>query len=75
MGPIETHLNGIEALLFGLLAIVLAAGLAVRIFKAEFRRKKCVFCGESIPADEHAHHLEICGLTILMERRYTRFLN
>lgn len=65
----ETHLNGVEALLFSVLAIVLAARLAARIFKAEFRRKKCVFCGESISPDEHVHHLEICGLIKLMERR------
>lgn len=69
MGLIETHVNGIEALLFSLLAILLAARLAARIFKAEFRRKRCVFCGEAIAADEHAHHLEICGLMKLMERR------
>jgi hypothetical protein len=31
----------------------------------EFRSKKCVFCDQSIAADEHSHHLEICGLKAL----------
>ncbi len=69
MGLIETHLTAIETLLFSGLATLLAAKLAARVFKAEFRRKKCVFCGESISADEHAHHLEICGLMKLLDRR------
>lgn len=62
MAMLEIQFNAFEALLFGALALVLAVGIANRIIKAEFRRKKCVFCGDSIPADEHAHHLEICGL-------------
>jgi len=32
---------------------------------ARLRPRKCVFCGESIAADEHPHHLEICGLMTL----------
>jgi hypothetical protein len=58
----EISFNAFEAFLFGALALVLAAGIVHRIIRDEFRRKKCVFCGDLVPADEHAHHLEICGL-------------
>jgi hypothetical protein len=58
----EIPFNTFEAFLFAALALVLSAGVATKIFKAEFRPKRCVFCGESVAADEHAHHLEICGL-------------
>lgn len=58
----EIQFNAFEAFLFSALALLLTAGLVKRIIKAEFRRKKCVFCGHSIPADEYSHHLEICGL-------------
>lgn len=59
---IEYPFNTVEALLLGGLALGLIGGLVRRIVKAEFRPKECVFCGRSVAADEHAHHLEICGL-------------
>jgi hypothetical protein len=45
--------------------VALALRLAKRMIKAEFSKKRCVFCGEKIPADEHSHHLEICSLKIM----------
>lgn len=58
----EFPFNTVETLVLGGLALGLVASIAIKILKAEFRSKECVFCGRSVPADEYAHHLEICGL-------------
>lgn len=64
----EIPFNYLEALLFGAVAAVSAVGVARRIIKQDFGKKKCVFCGGEIPADEYEHHLEICGLKMLAKR-------
>jgi hypothetical protein len=58
----------IELLLAGVFVLALAAIHLWRTFRAEVRPRTCVFCGHSVPAAEHAHHLEICGLKRLMQR-------
>jgi hypothetical protein len=61
----------IEMSLAGVFVLALAALHLWRTLRAELRPRKCVFCGEKIPADEHAHHLEICGLKMMLSRRQT----
>lgn len=57
-----------EATLLGSVALTLAAIHFWRIIRSELRPRKCVFCGDSIPAIEHEHHLETCGLRKLLTR-------
>src|SRR5450631_4031071 len=52
----------IEILLAGTFVLVLGAIHLWRVLKSEIRPRKCVLCDESAPADEYAHHLEICVL-------------
>jgi len=58
----------IEAALAGAFVLALATIHLWRAVHSELRPRKCVFCGESIAADEHPHHLEICGLMTLSVR-------
>ena len=64
-----------EAGLAGAFVLALATIHLWRAVHSELRPRKCVFCGESVAADEHPHHLEICGLKTLSlrggERRRT----
>ena len=62
----EIPFTEIDTILFGALASALAVAVVIKILKNEFRSKKCVFCGNFIAADEHAHHLEVCGLRNLL---------
>jgi hypothetical protein len=59
----------IETALVGFVVLALAAIHLWRVLRSELRPRTCVFCGESIPSDDHAHHLEICGLKALLSRR------
>jgi len=61
----------IEMLIAGAFVLALGAIHLWRAIKSELRSRRCVFCGESIAPDEHAHHLEICGLKMIMSRRQT----
>ena len=58
----DSPLNTVESAIFGVVALLSAMRVAKRILKDEFYSKRCAFCGNLIPADEHAHHLEMCGL-------------
>jgi hypothetical protein len=59
----------IETALFGVGVMVLAAIHLWRVLRSEFRSRTCVFCGDSVRSEDHAHHLEICGLTALLENK------
>jgi len=65
----EIPFNAFESLFFCLVAFLLAVALGRRILKSEFGKKTCVFCGAEVPAEEHAHHLEICGLKMMGRRQ------
>jgi hypothetical protein len=58
----EIPYSHIEALLVGAFILALAVIHLWRTLKSELRKRECVFCGKAVPSDEHAHHLEICGL-------------
>lgn len=64
----EIQFNSIEGYFLCVIALLLVFALGKRIIKHEFLPKKCVFCGASVPADEHTHHLEICGLKMMHRR-------
>lgn len=59
----------IETALIGFAVLALAAIHLWRVLRSELRPRTCVFCGASVPSDDHAHHLEICGLKALMTRK------
>jgi hypothetical protein len=67
----EVPFNELHAFFYGSGALIFGLILLVRFIRSEVRPRKCVFCGEKIPADEHAHHLEICGLKMMLSRRQT----
>jgi hypothetical protein len=58
----------IEAALAGAFVLALATIHLWRAVHSELKPRTCVFCGERIDADEHPHHLEICGLMTLSLR-------
>lgn len=58
----------IELLIAGAFVLALGSLHLWRTFRAETRPRKCVFCGVTVPPDEHAHHLEICGLKMIQRR-------
>src|SRR5271165_2570830 len=58
----------IEAGLAGAFVLALATIHLWRAVHSELRPRKCVFCGETVDAEEHPHHLEICGLMMLSIR-------
>jgi len=58
----------VELFLAGGFVLALGALHLWRTFMSELRSRKCVFCGEAVPPDEYAHHLEICGLKMIARR-------
>jgi hypothetical protein len=46
-----------------------------RAIKSEFCSRRCVLCEKSVAPDEHAHHLEICGLRMTHKRTVERALD
>jgi hypothetical protein len=58
----------IEMRIVGAFVLALLAIHLWRVIKSELRSRRCVFCGKSIAPDEHAHHLEICGLKMMYKR-------
>jgi hypothetical protein len=59
----------IETALLGFVVLALAAIHLWRVLRAELRPRECVFCGASVASDDHAHHLEICGLKTLLAHK------
>jgi hypothetical protein len=58
----------IDATLIGFVALALLAIHLWRVLRSEFRRRRCIFCGESIPSEDYADHVAIHGLKALLER-------
>jgi hypothetical protein len=58
----------LEMIVAGAFVVAIGALHLWRTFRSETRPRKCVFCDDLIPADEYAHHLEICGLKTLSRR-------
>jgi hypothetical protein len=70
----EFPFNSVETIVLGVLALGLVVNVAIKVLREEFCSKECVFCGRSVAAGEHAHHLEICGLKKL-RRGFSGFDN
>ncbi len=63
----EIPYTKIETLLVGAFILALAAIHLWRMLKSELSSRECVFCRKTVPADEHTHHLKICGLRKLYD--------
>jgi hypothetical protein len=58
----------IEIMLAGAFVLTLGVLHLWRTVRSEVLPRKCVFCGDTVPAHEHTHHLEICGLKMMSRR-------
>ena len=64
----EIPFNELDAFLFASAAIVLGVVSLYRFVRSEVRSRTCDFCGVRIHPEEHAQHVTVCALKLMLRR-------
>jgi hypothetical protein len=64
----DVPFNEYHSFIFASGAVILGAIFIGRLIKSEVCRRRCDLCGARVPPDEHAHHVTVCALKLMLVR-------